>query len=303
MKNELESMVFVEKYRPDTLKDLILENKQTIINQLKSKNTIPSFILYSNKPGTGKSSCAKAIAKELDCDTLYLNSSLDRGIEVVRDEIRLFTQSMSSKEETKRLVFMDEADGISSVAQNSLRNIMEEYSSNCFFILTANDVSKIIEPIRSRCVMINFERPNRKEIVDRLEYICSEEKIEADIEDIVKLVDKLYPDIRSMIMTLQSCKLDNKPLLVEYDEYNEFIKAIKLKDVQTIYSKVFGSSFDILGFNRFFFNHLMENYDKYQGKTKEIALCLAEVEKYWNLGANLPIIFISEMLKVADILQ
>jgi hypothetical protein len=104
-------------------------------------------------------------------------------------------------------------------------------------------------------------------------------------------------------MTLQSCKLDNKPLLVEYDEYNEFIKAIKLKDVQTIYSKVFGGNFDILSFNRFMFNHLIENYDKYQGKTKEVALCLAEVEKCWNLGSNINIIFISEMLKVSDILN
>jgi replication factor C small subunit len=289
-------------------------HKTVSIQKENKKETVYGFVLdtpsqwyitndYIITHNTGKSSCAKAIAKELDCDVKYLNSSLERGIEVVRDEVRLFAQSMSSKEGTKRLVFMDEADGVTSTAQNSLRNMMEEYSSNCFFILTCNDLNKIIEPIRSRCVIINFERPNKREIVSRLEYICSQEKIEADIEDISKLVDKLYPDIRSMILTLQSCKLDNKPLLVDYNEYNEFIKAIKLKDVQTIYSKVFGGSFDILSFNRFFFNHLMENYDKYQVKTKEIALCLAEVEKYWNLGSNINIIFISEMLKVSDILD
>lgn len=301
-KTELENKILTEKWRPNSLKDIILENKETLINHLKSGDSIPSFIFYSSSPGTGKTTTAKAIAKELNCDIKYLNSSLERGIEVVRDEVRLFAQSMSSNPKAKRLVFMDEADGITSIAQNSLRNIMEEYSDNCFFILTCNDIGKIIEPIRSRCILINFERPNKKEIVSRLEYICEQEKIQADIEDIVKLTEKLYPDIRAMILTLQSSLLDNKPLLVDYQEFNDFLQAVKLKDVQYIYRKVFGSDFDILAFNRFLFNHLIENYGEYGSKTKDIALSLAEVEKCWNLGVNLPIVFTAEMLKISDLM-
>jgi replication factor C small subunit len=199
---------------------------------------------------------------------------------------------------------MDEADGVTTIAQNSLRNMMEEYSENCFFILTANDLNKIIEPIRSRCVLVNFERPNKKEIIGRLEYICQEEKIEADIEDIVKLVDKCYPDIRAMILTLQSSKIDGTPLLVDYQEYADFLHAIKMKDIQTIYHKVFGTNFNILTFDRFMFNYLIENYSELgYSKCSRIALSIAEVEKYWNLGANLNIIFIAEILKISGILN
>jgi len=301
--NELQKLILTERWRPDNLKDLILENKATVLNNIKSKDTIPSFIFYSNRPGTGKSSCGKAIANELDCDILYLNSSMDRGIDTIRDKIKLFAQSMSSKTGVKRLVLLDEADGLTTQALNSLRNLMEEYSSNVFFIFTANDINKIIEPIRSRCVCINFERPPKKEIISRIEYICQKENIEADIEDIVKLVDTHYPDIRSMILTLQSSLLDKKPLLVDYQDYKDFLSAIKLKDIQTIYAKVYGSDFNILAFNRWFFSHLIAKYDTYgYEKASKIALSLAEVEKYWNLGANLQIIFIAEMLKIGDIL-
>lgn len=304
MKTELSNLLLTEKYRPVKLEELILDQKESLLNSLKSGKTIPSYIFYSNRPGTGKSSCAKAIANYLDCDMLYLNSSMDRGIDTVRDKIRLYAQSMSSKEGVKRLVFLDEADGLTPQSLNSLRNLMEEYSENCFFIFTCNDLNKIIEPIRSRCILINFERPSKKEILGRLEYICHHEKIETDVEDLVKLIDKCYPDIRAMILTLQSSLLDKKTLLIDYTDYKDTLHAIKNKDTLTIYAKVFGSDFNILAFNRWFFTHLMENANEYGfEKTSKIALSLAEIEKYWNLGANLPIIFIAEMLRIAELLK
>ena len=302
--NELQKLIWTEKYRPKKLDDIIFNDKERIKKYLTTPVSLPSFIFYSSSPGTGKTSLAKIIIDELQCDSLIMNSSIERGIDIVREKIKLFAQSMSSNQKTKRLILMDEADYVTAVAQASLRNMLEEYSDNAFWIFSANDLNKIIEPIRSRCVIFNFERPNKKEIINRLEYICKEEKIEYDIEDLARLINICYPDIRSMILTLQSTKIDNKFLLIEYEEYQDFLKAIKLKDIQTIYSKSFSDNFNILTFVRWFFKYLFENYDKFTyEQVKEISFCLAEIEKNYNLGVNLPIIFIANILKISEILS
>ena len=152
----LHRQIWTEAYRPQVFNDVIIDKKSLIENYLKEPNTIPSFLFSSAKPGTGKTTTAKIIAKTLKCDILSLNSSDERGIDTVRDKIKAFAESMSSLEGMKRCVFMDEADRSTSTAQDALKNIIETYSDNCFFIFTCNDISKITEPIRSRCVLINF---------------------------------------------------------------------------------------------------------------------------------------------------
>jgi replication factor C small subunit len=302
---ELHNLVWTERWRPTSFDDLILEEKATIKKFLAQPEEIPSFIFYSSRPGTGKSSLAKIISKTLAADTLTLNASMDRGIDTIREKVRLFAQSLSSNEKIKRLVFLDEADFITAQGQASLRNLMEEYSDNVFFILTANDTSKIIEPIRSRCLTINFNSPSKKEIYRRLETICSIEKIEAEGQDLVKLIDTYYPDIRSMILTLQRCSVEKMPLLALISDitYLDIVNALKNREIKTLYSKVYSSSFDILACNKWLFKYYYDHYSEYDfEKISKISFYLADTEKNYNLGTNLPIVFMSNLTQIMRIL-
>jgi len=299
--SELTDLVFTEKFRPKSFDDLILEKKELLFKYLANPKAMPSFIFYSPTPGTGKTSTAKLIAKQLDCDMLQLNASDERGIDIIRDKIKMYIQALTSKEGVKRLVFLDEADGLTPQALKSLKNMMEEYSDNAFFILSCNDISKIIDEIRSRCIEISFENIDRVEIYKKLEAICKNEEINLETPDLLQLIDNYYPDIRSMIKSLQTIKLGE--FVDEYESYEIFLKAIKQKNVNHIYTEVYTNNFNIMGFNKWFFKHLFDNYEKYgYDKASKISLTLAEIEKSWNLGTNLPIVFIANILKIGEIL-
>jgi replication factor C small subunit len=230
---------------------------------------------------------------------------MDRGIDVIREKVKIFSQSMSSETGVKRLVFMDEADGLTPASQTSLRNVIEEYSDNVFFIFTANDISKIIEPIRSRCITISFDSPNKVDILLRLEDICEKENLNYTEEIIEKLVNLYYPDIRSMILSLQKCSIEgNFTQLIEDVEFGTFLTAIKKKDIKYLYQKTYDGSFNLLVFNKWFFKYLYDNSNLFSFKQlSEISRLLAETEKAWNLGANLPIIFLSNILQISSILS
>ena len=133
----VQNAIYTEKYRPSSFDELIGDHKDIIQKYLDKPMEMPSFIFYSNSPGTGKTSMAKVIVKALKCDSEVINSSDERGIDVIREKVSLFARSMSSNDKTKKCVFMDEADGMLKAAQDSLRNLMETYASNCFFIFSS----------------------------------------------------------------------------------------------------------------------------------------------------------------------
>ena len=302
--NDLQNKVFVEKYRPQDWNSLIFGNKQLIMNHLKNPMAMPSFIFYSNHPGTGKTTTAKIIAKELDCDTLFINSSDERGVDTVRDKIVVFARNMSSNPNSKRMIFLDEMDSCTKVAQDSLRAIMEEYSSNTFFVMACNDVSKIIEPIQSRCVLINFEKPNKADIQQRIEYICEQEQVKATDKEIVDLVNQCYPDMRSMIKILQTAKVEDKPIIFNQNDYAEFLKALKTNNIEFLYNKTYDSDFDVMACNKWLFTHFFNNIGQYDStKLADIAIRLAEVEKGWTINANVEIVFLANMFQIGKILK
>jgi replication factor C small subunit len=158
----------------------------------------------SKSPGTGKTTLAKIIARELKADHLYLNASDERGIDVIRFKVKEFACTVSFNKNAPKIVHLDEADGLTKEAQDILRNIMEEFSDNCRFILTANNYNKIVQPLRSRCKEVQLISPPREEIKKRLEFICKEEKLKISSPDMDKLIEAHYPDIRSMINVLDS---------------------------------------------------------------------------------------------------
>lgn len=193
--------ILVEKYRPKDIKDVIgLDGKFNI----KIDQNLPHLLLCGIQ-GSGKTTLAKIIIKELGAEALILNSSKDRGIDMVRNQVNSFAacQSMNGG---IRIVFLDEADGITNEGQTSLRNAMETYAANCRFILTCNYPNKIIDPIKSRCVVVEFNGIKSEDVVARLEYICKEEGIPYERDALVKIVSMTGSDVRSAINKLEEMR-------------------------------------------------------------------------------------------------
>lgn len=304
--NKITDLVWVEKYRPKTFNDLIMDetDKNSLLNYLKNPKSMPSFIFSSAKPGTGKTSTAKVIINTLKCDYKIINSSDERGIDTIRDNVNLFSRAMSM-DGNKRCIFFDEADGLTKQAQDSLRNLMETYSENCFFIFSCNDISKIIEPIRSRCITISFDKPDIEMIYCHLMDICANEEIQdASAEDVRKLVEYCYPDIRSMIKVLQNCKVNNTPIMMNLDEeFKEFLTFLQTGDLTNIYQKVYSGEFKVLEFNKWMFQYLRQNWQKYGlQKTAKLANLLADNEKWWNQNVSVEVVFVANMIEISKIM-
>jgi DNA polymerase III delta prime subunit len=202
---DLESL-WVEKYRPQKLKDIVLtEFNRTKFTEFINDGTIP-HLLFVGIQGIGKTSMAKIFIEELQAQYLYINASDKNGVDVVRSEITSFSQTLSLDGGIK-VVILDEFDGMSPDAQRALRNTMEEYMKHTRFIITANAKHKVIKPIQSRCQ--SFDLTPRKE--DAIEYclkILDNENINYDKALAEKLILNSYPDIRTAIGELERCTVD-----------------------------------------------------------------------------------------------
>jgi len=196
--------VWVEKYRPRTLKEVIVSNSiSRFVNSLvKNFDGAPHLILCSKIPGTGKTSFVYALVNDLDLELLKLNASDERGIQTIREKVKkfIFTSSLNGK---KKLCFLDEADYLTDEAQTSLRAMMEEASYNAKFILACNYLHRIIEPLKSRCVILDFSNPPKEKILKYLKSILESEKKSYDEKVLESIVEKFYPSIRDMVQECQ----------------------------------------------------------------------------------------------------
>ncbi|MGB9003211.1 MAG: replication factor C small subunit [Nitrosotalea sp.] len=206
-----ESSMWVEKYRPMKLSSII--NQKEIVGSLKSllKNTSEMpHLMFSGSAGVGKTTTALCLAREILGDswkeyTLELNASDERGINMVRDRVKKFARF--SGLDTKipfKLVILDEADEMTSDAQTALRRIIEDTAGHCRFIMIANNISKIIEPLQSRCAVFKFTRISEEEIIGYLEEICKKEKIKYNKEGLKSLHSYSEGDMRHSINMLQA---------------------------------------------------------------------------------------------------
>ena len=250
----MEEFLWCEKYRPHTVADTILSDhlKQTF-QQFVSQKNIPNLIL-AGRPGIGKTTIAMAMLDELDCSYMMINGSLDGNKDTLRTQIRDFASSMSLKGGRKYII-LDEADYLTHHMQPALRNFMEEFSINCGFILTCNYKHKIIEPLHSRCSLIDFNFTNTdkammaKAIFARVTDILTQENVDFDKKVVAEVVKKYFPDFRKTINELQKYSSNGKidtGILTNFDEISikQLVEAIKAKNIKELRAWVSNSDVD-----------------------------------------------------------
>jgi DNA polymerase III delta prime subunit len=221
--------LWVEKYRPDILEGY-LGNEEFISNLQEwiSKNDFPNLLLHGT-PGTGKTTAAKLIIKNIKCDHLYLNCSDENGIDTIRDKVKQFVSGATFQ--PLKVVILDEADFLTINAQAALRNVIESFSLTTRFIFTCNYAERIIDPLQSRLTLFSLTTPDIKSIAKHLKNILEQEQIEFDTTDLVSVVKKTYPDIRRALNVLQSSinkgKLTLKTNIVDNNYTNLIISELK----------------------------------------------------------------------------
>ena len=230
MANTKEHSLFVEKYRPSSLENYVgNEHLKTTISRYLEQNDIQNLIFYG-QAGGGKTTLAKLIVNNLNCDYLYINASDERGIETIRDKVSGFASVASFK--PLKVVILDEADFLTIQAQASLRNVIETFSRTTRFIMTCNFVERIIDPLQSRCQVIKIVPPSKSEVAKHLAWILEKEVISYTLDDIKTIVNQYYPDLRKCINTIQlnskdsTLKLDNS-ILVSSNYIDKVIDELK----------------------------------------------------------------------------
>lgn len=236
----MQDYLWVEKYRPRKVKDVILpEELKSMFQEFVDQKNIPNLLL-SGGSGTGKTSISKAMLEELECDYIVINSSMNGNIDTLRNEIHKFASTVSFSG-GRKYVILDEADHLTATTQAALRNFMEEFSKNCGFILTCNFKSKIIEPLHSRCAVIDFKFSNKDipslagKFLKRICSILDNENVEYDKAAIAEVIKKHLPDWRRILNEIQryspSGKIDSG-ILANLNEksFKDLIEFLKEKD-------------------------------------------------------------------------
>lgn len=212
--------LLVEKYRSKDLNSYVgNEHIKKTIKQYLGQNDIQNLIFYG-PAGTGKTTLAKLIVNNLDCDYLYINASDERGIETIRDKVSGFASTASFK--PLKVVILDEADFLTIQAQASLRNVIETFSRTTRFIMTCNYVERIIDPLQSRCQVLKIIPPSKKEVAVHLAKIMAYEAIVYDLEDVKTIVNQYYPDLRKCLNTIQLSIITNG----KQDKYLQIDKSV-----------------------------------------------------------------------------
>jgi replication factor C small subunit len=204
--------IISERYRPSTLEGYVCDNNlKTKIEGWIENQEIP-MLGFFGKPGCGKTTLAKILVKNIDCDYLFINATDKRGMDDIRNEIIPFVSSISFKPAPK-IVILDEFTSTLQASQVLLLNVIETYSNNARFILTGNYPERLIEPLRSRLEEYDLVAPDKKIVAKHVYDILNKEQIKFDINDIASIVKTHYPDIRKVLNTTQKFIVDDKLVL------------------------------------------------------------------------------------------
>ena len=239
--SDIKHSLWVEKYRPTTLDTYIgNEHLKSKVKVYLESGDLPHLLLFG-KAGTGKTTLAKLLVKNINCDYLYINASDERKLEMVRDKVKNFASTIGFSD--LKVIILDEADYITPASQAALRNLMETFSKHCRFILTCNYVERIIDPIQSRCQSFQIIPPDRKQVAVHMSNILQSESITSDNKDIVTLVNGGYPDIRRVINSAQRQVVDNKlvideAMITQNDYKLSLLEILKTQDKKNSFKNI-----------------------------------------------------------------
>ncbi len=256
--------LLVEKYRPISLENYVgNDHIKKSIKQYLGQNDIQNLIFYG-PAGTGKTTLAKLIVKNLDCEHLYINASDERGIETIRDKVSGFASSASFK--PLKVVILDEADFLTIQAQASLRNVIETFSRTTRFILTCNYVERIIDPLQSRCQTLKVIPPSKQDIAYHLMDVFKSEEVGCGADDLRTIVNQYYPDIRKMLNTIQLSIQDgevviDKSVLVSSNYMTQVLKELTGKKSWKTIRQIIADA-NIQDFEELY-RYLYDNADKF----------------------------------------
>jgi len=236
-----DNVLWVEKYRPRTISETILpDHLKNTFQEFVNKKEVPNLLL-SGRAGTGKTTVAKAMLEELGCDYIVINGSLNGNIDTLRNDIKSFASSVSLSG-GRKYVILDEADYLNpNSTQPALRNFIEEFSVNCGFILTCNFKNRIIDPLHSRCSVVEFKinKDDKQKLAlaffNRVQDILSNEKVEYDKKVVAAVISKYFPDYRRTLNELQRYSVTGKidtGILTDYKEetLKEVMNCLKQKN-------------------------------------------------------------------------
>lgn len=280
----IENTLWVEKFRPARIEDYI--GNTHLVDKFKmyiEKNDIPTLLLYG-KPGTGKTTAAKILAKAIDADIMMINASDENSVETIREKIKGFVSSIGFSR--WKVVILDESDYLSANSQAILRNLIETFSATSRFILTCNYVDRIIPALISRCQQFEIHPPDKKQVALRLKDIIDQENIKYRLEDIVHIINSSYPDIRKAINIAQNSVLNGELIIkndekVRYSYMDDILNELKsssdnktkFKNIRQIIADSKVSEFTSL--YRFLYDHI-EEFAK--GKIANAILIIADAQ-------------------------
>ena len=297
--------LWVEKYRPKDLSTYVGNEhlKEKVKVYLESED-VPHLLLYG-KAGTGKTTLAKIITSNIDCDYMYINASDENKVDDVRNKIKTFASSIGFK--SLKVIILDECDYLTPNAQAALRNLMETFSKHCRFILTCNYVERIIDPIQSRCQSYKVVPPSKKEVAQQMVNILKEENCTFELDDIALIVNAGYPDIRRVINSAQRQIIDGKLTIdtssVIQNNYKlQLLEMLsngsKLNDIRKLIADNSISDYSEL------FRLLYDEVDNYgNGKQAECIMNIAEAQFQDVNVVDKEINFMSLIIRIMRILK
>jgi DNA polymerase III delta prime subunit len=298
--------LWVELYRPDTLENYICneENREKFSKYITDQD-IP-HLMFIGKPGSGKTTIAKILAKNINCDYLYLNATDERSMETIRNKVGGFASSATFK--PLKIVILDEATHLLEASQVLLLNMIETYSLNTRFIFTGNFVERLIEPLRSRCQEFDLTVPSKKVIAEHVDKILEKESVEYEMNSLVQIINRYYPDLRKIVNNCQKYTSNNILALdkrfSDSDEYSDQIlkelnqKKVDVKKIRQIVTNAELSSYEDL--YKLLFSKV-ESYGK--GNEGEIIILLSKMNYESSFVTDKELNIASTLIQLAEVLN